>query len=559
MRNSLSPAAIRFATDVEVVTGRDGRTLLLGGSPLRMMRLTEAGARWVGDGTGTRSVTPGAVERLAWRMIDAGIAAPVIAAIPTEPDEMMEPVESLRPADPAEPRERSAGTDASGGAEGSDGTNASGRTEGWGRAEELTVVIPVRDRADELDAALAALALDDERPRVVVVDDASDDPDAVAAVAAAHGAAVVRQATNGGPAAARNAGLAHVDTPLVAFLDSDVVASPGWWRPLVALCRLDRVAVAAPRVAAAAERGTWGERYEAMSSPLDLGPVAAPIVPGSRVAYVPAAALVARVDALRSVGGFDVALRFGEDVDLWWRLVEAGWRLRYEPAVIVHHRVRSTAREAWRQRVGYGGSAAALDRRHPRSVPAVRLTTRTAASAGALVASPPLGALATALAVADSARRLRAAGLPGASAARRAIGAQLGQLDAAIRALIRPWWPITIALCAAVGLAGSRGRAGSRGSAGSLLRAGSRGRARSPRGARSALRRLAVAIAAQRLMSWSRATGRATGTRPPGTRPLDPVTWSVLSLADDVAYSVGVWRGVVRERRLGPLAAELRN
>jgi hypothetical protein len=33
----------------------------------------------------------------------------------------------------------------------------------------------------------------------------------------------------------------------------------------------------------------------------------------------------------------------------------------------------------------------------------------------------------------------------------------------------------------------------------------------------------------------------------------------VLSVADDVAYTVGVWRGVVRERRLGPLAAELRN
>jgi mycofactocin system glycosyltransferase len=521
MSNAAGPGAIRFAADVEVVTGSDGRTLLLGGSPLRMMRLTEAGARWVGDGTGIRSITPGAVDRLAWRMIDAGIAVPVIDAIPAEADE------------------------------------------GWGRAGDLTVVIPVRDRADELHAALAALALDAEAPRIVIVDDASDDPDAVAAVAAAHGASVVRLATNGGPAAARNAGLAHVDTPLVAFLDSDVVASPGWWRPLVALCRLDRVAVAAPRVAAAAQRGTRGQRYEAMSSPLDLGPIAAPIAPGSRVAYVPAAALVARSDALRSVGAFDVSLRFGEDVDLWWRLADAGWRLRYEPAVIVHHRVRPTAREAWRQRVGYGGSAAALDRRHPRSVPAVRLTTRTAASAGALVASPPLGALATALAVADSARGLRTAGLPGASAARRATGAHVAQIDAAIRALIRPWWPLTVALCAASRLARSSHGHRSLHGAGSRGRASSTHSAGSSHGAHSALRRLAVAIAAQRLVSWRRAarraTGSATGRAAPGTRPLDPVTWSVLSVADDVAYSVGVWRGVVRERRLGPLAAELRN
>jgi hypothetical protein len=70
MSNAGSPGAIRFAADVEVVTGRDGRTLLLGGSPLRMMRLTEAGARWVGDARHP-IVTPGAVDRLAWRMIDA--------------------------------------------------------------------------------------------------------------------------------------------------------------------------------------------------------------------------------------------------------------------------------------------------------------------------------------------------------------------------------------------------------------------------------------------------------------------------------------------------------
>ena len=83
------PFVVPFAKGVEGngyslsrIIGSDGRTLLLGGSPLRMMRLTAAGARWVGDGTGTRSVTPGAVDRLAWRMIDAGIAVPVIDAIP---------------------------------------------------------------------------------------------------------------------------------------------------------------------------------------------------------------------------------------------------------------------------------------------------------------------------------------------------------------------------------------------------------------------------------------------------------------------------------------------
>ena len=77
--------------------------------------------------------------------------------------------------------------------------------------------------------------------------------------------------------------------------------------------------------------------------------------PGSRVSYVPTAALLVRRSALDSVaiddaaipapghlagpgplssrGVFDPALRYGEDVDLIWRLHDAGWRVRYEPSV----------------------------------------------------------------------------------------------------------------------------------------------------------------------------------------------------------------------------------
>jgi cellulose synthase/poly-beta-1,6-N-acetylglucosamine synthase-like glycosyltransferase len=99
-----------------------------------------------------------------------------------------------------------------------------------GQAErpEVTVVIPVRDRHAELACCLAGLA---GTPRVIVVDDGSADPAAIQSVAAAAGASVVRRPVNGGPAAARNTGLATAQTPLVAFLDSDCVpgAGPANW------------------------------------------------------------------------------------------------------------------------------------------------------------------------------------------------------------------------------------------------------------------------------------------------------------------------------------------
>ena len=75
-------------------------------------------------------------------------------------------------------------------------------------------------------------------------------------------------------------------------------------------------------------------RYEQGHSPLDLGPEPGRIAPGTRLELrAGGGASSSATEALRSIGGFDRTLRFGEDVDAVWRLVEAGWRCRYEPAV----------------------------------------------------------------------------------------------------------------------------------------------------------------------------------------------------------------------------------
>ena len=79
-------------------------------------------------------------------------------------------------------------------------------------------------------------------------------------------------------------------------------------------------------------------------SPLDMGDRPAEVQPGRRVSYVPSAALLVRRSALPE-DPFDPALRYGEDVDLIWRLIDAGWRVRYEPGVVVHHEEDATLHE----------------------------------------------------------------------------------------------------------------------------------------------------------------------------------------------------------------------
>src|SRR3954470_1388602 len=87
---------------------------------------------------------------------------------------------------------------------------------------EIAVVVAARDAAASVGRTLAAL----EGAEVVVVDDASDDD--TAAVAERAGARVVRLARQGGPGAARNAGVAATSAPLLAFTDADCEPAPGW-------------------------------------------------------------------------------------------------------------------------------------------------------------------------------------------------------------------------------------------------------------------------------------------------------------------------------------------
>src|SRR5450755_2238359 len=208
----------------------DGGTVLLGGAPYRMLRLGPAGARhvagwWAGEPV---AGSPGA-QALARRLLWTGIAHPVPAGGPG-------------PAD-------------------------------------VTVVIPVRDRTAELALCLTGLG----EYQVIVVDDGSRDPGAVAAVAAAAGARCVHRAVNGGPAAARNTGLAAVETPLAAFLDSDCVPAPGWLGPLLPHFADPAVAAVAPRIVPYTLPAGWLAQYEGVSSTLDMGPVPSIVRPGSKV------------------------------------------------------------------------------------------------------------------------------------------------------------------------------------------------------------------------------------------------------------------------------------
>ncbi len=95
-------------------------------------------------------------------------------------------------------------------------------------------MVPVRDRSRSLGDVLAGVRATVPTAEITVVDDGSLDADSVAAVAARHAASVLRHDEALGPAAARDAGLSMVRTPLVAFVDSDIHLEGDWLTPLLA-------------------------------------------------------------------------------------------------------------------------------------------------------------------------------------------------------------------------------------------------------------------------------------------------------------------------------------
>ncbi|WP_435061282.1 mycofactocin biosynthesis glycosyltransferase MftF [Amycolatopsis thermoflava] len=432
-----------------------GGRVLVGGSPLRIIKLSATGARLFAQwASGTPVGDKPHQRRLAEKLTLAGMVHP------TYPEAKLTP-------------------------------------------QDVTVVVPVRDHADRLAGLLPRLT--DVR-ETLVVDDGSAAP-------VPH--AVDRHPVARGPAAARNTGWRKVTTELVAFLDADTRPEPGWLGPLLAQFEDPAVVAVAPRVRSAPGDGTLS-RYERLRSSLDMGATPAQVRPRGRITYLPTAALVVRTSALQAIHGFDEDLRFGEDVDLIWRLVDAGGSVRYEPESEVVHEPRTTWRAWLKQRHDYGTSAAPLAKRHGRQALApVRVSGWTALAWLALAAGRPKTAVAMALGTAALLpRKLKPLDVP----AKEALGIALRGHVAAGRfladALTGAWGPAAVPLLA-------------------LSRRG---------------RRVLALAYARHLADWAR------------TRPeIDPLRWLLARAADDFAYGTGVWRGCLREEEPGPLIPDLSN
>lgn len=435
--------------------------VVIAGSPTRAFRLTAGGCQ-IAESLERGSDVPESARGLIDRLVDAGAVHPL-------------PDTATTVADPA----------------------------------TITAVIPALIRDHESATLLARLVANlVGLAAIVVVDDASPVP-LGPLDAGSTPVTVVRRETNGGPAAARNHGLESVTTPLVVFVDTDVECRIDDVVSLASWLDAAHASVIAPRVRTD-EDGSMIAAYEAARSPLDMGDRPARVRAGTRVAYVPTAMLLCSTEALRSVNGFDEAMRTGEDVDLLWRLDAAGLRCRYEPSIEVLHHHRATFSDLVKQRRGYGESTSLLHRRHGEVVAPVRGSWTTVGTWVAFAVGLPVVGLATTIATTVIlSRKLKFVPNHVVESIRLSTKTHLQVGRNLAAAVTRVWWPIALVLAAF------------------------------SRRARLAL--CAAALVPALAEWWAKRPG------------LDPVRFTLLRILDDGAYGIGVWKSAVSRRDPGAL------
>lgn len=241
---------------------------------------------------------------------------------------------------------------------------------------KYSLVIPVFNRPDEVDELLASLAQSPRRNdyEVIIVEDGSDIP---------CGDVVRRYADtlpvhysfkpNSGPGQTRNFGVAHASGEWVLILDSDILVPPTY------LQSIDSFLAEHPDVEAFGGPDRAHESFTPMQKAINYSMTSFFTTGGIRGGkkkldkfYPRSFNMGIRTDVYRALNGFR-AMRFGEDIDFSYRLVEAGHKTALIPDAFVYHKRRTDLRKFFRQVHNSGIARVNLAILHPGTLKLVHL------------------------------------------------------------------------------------------------------------------------------------------------------------------------------------------
>lgn len=224
----------------------------------------------------------------------------------------------------------------------------------------ISVIVCTRNGGATLPACLDSLSrLRYDHFEVLVIDDGSTD--GTPGIAARYPMVRYHRQEPAGLSVARNTGARLATGEILAFTDDDCLAPPEWLNQLAhAFADGGWTAAGGPNIPP-----TPRNRIESVVAAAPGAP-AHVLLNDVEAEHLPGCNFAVRKAALDSIGGFLPAFTTaGDDVDVCWRLREAGGRLRFVPGAMVWHHRRFTVGACLRQQRGYGRAEALLMKHHP--------------------------------------------------------------------------------------------------------------------------------------------------------------------------------------------------
>jgi hypothetical protein len=231
---------------------------------------------------------------------------------------------------------------------------------------EVAIIVALHRLTPEARQCIdAILSLGDSRAELIVACDRR--PEGLQS-----GARVVEtgSSTDTSPAEKRDVALAQTDAPLCAFIDDDAYPAPEWLDRALRRFADDPMlhALGGPGITPPGSpfrRRLAGAFYESRLGSGGLRYRFVPIQPPRDVDDWPAYNFFVRTDALKAVGGWGSRYYGGEDTKLCLALRDAGYRLGYDPQVVVYHHRRPVFLGLMRQTANIGRRRGSFVRRYP--------------------------------------------------------------------------------------------------------------------------------------------------------------------------------------------------
>ena len=217
----------------------------------------------------------------------------------------------------------------------------------------VSVIVPAyNEEAVIATSVRAILASDYPEFELIVLDDGSADGTEAAAIAAADDdprCHVFRDPVNRGKAERLNEGFARAGHELVVVTDADTHIHPLAIRLLVSRMLSSPALAAVAGAPHVTNRGTLLPAMQVLEAASIIGLIRRTQALTGRVGTVAGVLGLFRRDRVLAVGGYDSRMAT-EDIDLTWRLLQAGWQTTYEPDALVGMQVPTTLGALWAQR-----------------------------------------------------------------------------------------------------------------------------------------------------------------------------------------------------------------